>query len=233
MFFRLWNGLVNALAIKQSCLICKQISAQLICRICCNDLEQFDLEQCQGNLLNLPAIEQVYSKLDAQALFAVAPYQWPLANLLTQLKFSNKIIHAQAIANLFNAALQKTNTTLPQAIIPIPLHSSRFRQRKYNQALEIAEFIAKTNSLILDVGHCLRHKATQPQTSLSGAQRRQNIRNAFTLASPLPYQHIAIFDDIVTTGTTVNELIRCIRQHNPHIQIDVWCICVSLANKHL
>ena len=225
---RLWNRLCHYFAFKQSCLLCRQASNSLICPVCNTDLERFNLASYQNNLLLHPKIKEIYKNLDAQRLLAISNYQWPLANLVTQLKFSRRVIHAKALAELFLDSVSFDSDSIPETIIPVPLHNARFHQRKFSQAIEIANFIGNQLGISVNDRLCLRHKPTQPQTTLSGKQRRLNIRNAFSINSTFSYRHVAIFDDIVTTGSTVNELIKSIKSRNPDVQIEVWCICISL-----
>jgi ComF family protein len=112
----------------------------------------------------------------------------------------------------------------PDAIIPIPLHHSRLKERGYNQAAEIARPIARSLRIPCKVDYCLRIKQTAAQSLLSINERKHNVTRAFTLARPLPYKHIAVIDDIITTGNTVREFCRTLRQHTTGLRIDVWSV---------
>ncbi len=109
----------------------------------------------------------------------------------------------------------------PDIIIPVPLHPSRYRERGYNQSLEIARTVSKRLELPLDYRHCIRTHATHSQTELTALQRRSNMRKAFAILKPIPYEHVAILDDVVTTGATVNELAKVLRKSGVK-RIDVW-----------
>ncbi|WP_416306835.1 ComF family protein [Neptunicella sp. SCSIO 80796] len=225
-----FGSLIQSMFGLQSCLVCLQNSAQLICTYCQDDLETFNLDECGHNLLNWPSVRQALPQLQCDHFIALSDYQWPLSNLLVGLKFGQRVVFAKALAELFCRYMLTEQVLLPQAIIPVPLHINRFRQRKYNQALEIARHIASHTGLHLDYQLCRRIRATQPQTDLNGAQRRKNLHQAFVLNGQPSYQHVVIFDDIVTTGTTVNELARTLKQANPAMQIDIWSICVALPD---
>ena len=110
---------------------------------------------------------------------------------------------------------------LPEAILPVPLHSTRLRERGFNQALELARPMAQALALPLLIHHSQRTRATVAQTSLSAKQRRKNIRGAFQVTQPLPARHIAIVDDVMTTGQTINELAKTLRKAGA-THIDVW-----------
>ena len=95
-------------------------------------------------------------------------------------------------------------------IVPVPLHIKRLRQRGFNQALVLCRKIFpasrdKIGSRVLE-----RHAWTQPQTGLSGPDRRRNVRNEFTLRRPeqIKNKRVLLVDDVFTTGATVNECAR-------------------------
>jgi ComF family protein len=210
----------------QACLLCYQSSNELLCPWCQQDLNLFNLQGCSYNLLLWPKIRQGLGKVRYQRLLACGEYQWPLDRLIRALKFSRNPRNARALADLFYEHVLTHYRPWPQAIIPVPLHPSRYRTRHYNQAMEMAKRLHQRSGLPL-AEVCKRHKATQAQTELSGAQRRHNLRQAFILTRPVPVQRVAILDDIITTGTTINSLCDALLQHYPDLQIEIWTIAVS------
>ncbi|WP_394752326.1 double zinc ribbon domain-containing protein [Crenothrix sp.] len=140
--------------------------------------------------------------------------------LITSLKFSANYKNARLLGNLLGDYLQK-HAELPDVIIPIPLHKSRYRERGFNQSIEIARTIAKQLKLPLDVESCIRHRDTQHQTSLTAKERRHNIKNAFSLIKPITARHIAVVDDVMTTGSTVHELAAVLKNFGVK-RVDVW-----------
>ena len=104
----------------------------------------------------------------------------------------------------------------------INLHVGRLRERGYNQALEIARPVARKLRIPLLTQDCQRVQATVQQASMSAELRQRNIKNAFQIDAKLPYRHIAIIDDVVTTGSTAAELTRVLRQAGV-ARVDVWC----------
>ncbi|WP_233267352.1 ComF family protein [Paraglaciecola sp. L3A3] len=168
-------------------------------------------------------------------ILALADYQWPISKLLTGLKFSAKIPNALALATLFQQKCLASLPEIPQAILPMPLHSQRYFTRKFNQSIEIAKQISKLTAIPVDTSIIKRSKATQPQTNLTAIQRRKNLRNAFTLDQQAmirlqQYQHLALFDDVVTTGSTMNHAYELLHKLHPKLRIDVWSICITLTS---
>lgn len=149
---------------------------------------------------------------------ALFRYAAPLDGLLLQLKF----VHAVHLARLFAALLAERLRTEPppDCILPVPLHPSRQRERGFNQAIEIARPLARELGCRLDLETCIRTRATPPQTRLSARARRRNLRGAFILTRP-PARRIALLDDVMTTGSTLNELARLLRRGGAE-HIEVW-----------
>ncbi|WP_088331146.1 ComF family protein [Lacimicrobium sp. SS2-24] len=211
---------------RQSCLLCYQSSHDLLCPWCCQDLALFNLSACHYNLLQWPKIRQGLGEPVYHKLLACGEYQWPLDTLIKGLKFSRKTRNAKAVADLFYTHALRPQQPWPDVIIPVPLHRSRYQSRSYNQAMEIAKHLARRSGLPV-IEACRRDKRTSAQTQLSGAQRRRNLKQAFTLVQPLRVARVAILDDILTTGSTVNSLSETLLQHYPDLYIEAWCIAVS------
>lgn len=97
-------------------------------------------------------------------------------------------------------------------MVPVPLHPTRLRQRGYNQALLVAELLAKCWQLPLDRQTLKRSQATVSQTTLSFAQRSANLRDAFAVTDPTAIAHkrILLVDDVITTGATLATCSRCL-----------------------
>lgn len=154
-----------------------------------------------------------------------APYLYapPLSRLITGLKFKQKLHHAQVLGHLLLTDIQKADVPKPQCLVPVPLHPDRLRERGYNQALEIARPIAKSLGVKLENNLCQRSKPTAPQTELKLKDRKANLHHAFRINTISHYRHIAIIDDVITTGHTVQELARLFRQAGVET-IEVWAI---------
>jgi ComF family protein len=181
-----------------------------------------------------PKVNLGLIQVDFPQVLALAEYQWPLSKLLTGLKFSKHVPNAHALATLFVRHCLHSIPNLPQLIIPIPLHKSRYFLRTFNQSIELAKQICKLSRLDMDTSIIRRCKSTTAQTDLSADQRRSNLRNAFEIDETAQqrlkrYDHIVLFDDVITTGSTVNSAYRRLLKHNPQLRIDIWCICLTLA----
>lgn len=158
---------------------------------------------------------------------ALFPYQPPIMQLIIQLKFQHQLSHAKAFGELLTQKIQQEwyrNRPLPDLIIPVPLHPMRLKERGFNQALEIARPIAKTLVIPIDIHGVKRIKHTAAHSGLSSAaDRKLNIENAFAATyCNFSDLSIAVIDDVITTGHTIREFCRVLKQHGAK-RIDVWC----------
>lgn len=147
-----------------------------------------------------------------------------MAYLIKKLKYQQKIHYANILATLFMQQIDTLNNTqLPQAFIPIPMHRQRLKSRGFNQALEIARIFASHYRIPLNYTHFIRHRYTDLQAEMSASKRQKNVQHAFLLNKTIPYTHIALIDDVMTTGSTVNEAARILKKSGVE-RVDVWTI---------
>ena len=107
------------------------------------------------------------------------------------------------------------------------MHNKRLRERGFNQALEISRYLAAYYSLTLDYNSLIRSRYTNLQAGLVASERQKNVSNAFTIKKTLDYQHIAIVDDVMTTGSSANEVAKLLKNSiakGENIQVDIWTI---------
>lgn len=148
-------------------------------------------------------------------------YRPPLSHLITALKYQRRLSFIPILSNALAEHVAHYASSV-DALLPVPLHRSRLRQRGFNQALELARPLAKRFGLpIMD--EVERQHATPSQSSLHAEQRQSNMRNAFRIRQPLHYKRIAIIDDVMTTGSTVNEIARLLARAGVE-EIQIWCI---------
>lgn len=157
---------------------------------------------------------------------AVFSYQAPVDFLIQRMKFGQRLGYARLLGELMAESLVREQD-LPGLIIPVPLHRGRLRQRGYNQALELARPVAKALGVMLDCRSCVRTRATASQVTLDAALRRRNVKGAFDLVRPPGHRHVAIVDDVMTTGSTVAELANLLRRAGIG-RVDVW-VCARAA----
>jgi len=152
---------------------------------------------------------------------AALRYENPVPTLVGAAKFRGRLNAARLLGELLTERVRSEVDSWPQILIPVPLHPRRLGERGYNQALEIARVPARELALPIDTGNCERIASTAPQAGLDERERRRNIRGAFAVSGPFAWDHVAIVDDVVTTGSTVAELARVLRRAGA-VRVEVW-----------
>lgn len=147
-------------------------------------------------------------------------YDGAVRYLIARLKFGADYKNARLLGSLL-AEHVRSVAEHPELIVPVPLHCSRYRERGFNQALEIARTVARELAIPLDWRSCRRLRATPHQTGLSAQRRRGNLRQAFAVTRPVKARHVALLDDVMTTGATVHELARVLKKAGV-VRVDVW-----------
>ncbi|MFC1748199.1 double zinc ribbon domain-containing protein [Pseudomonadota bacterium] len=157
---------------------------------------------------------------DAKAVFL---YQEPIDFLVRALKFDQKLYCARLLGELMAEVLvcELADDDLPDVILPVPLHPVRLRQRGFNQALELARPISRRLGVPLAPAVCKRKINTDPQTGMDSTARRRNLKGVFEVSVDSGMSHIAIVDDVMTTGSTVEALAQALKAAGVG-RVSVW-----------
>ncbi len=155
------------------------------------------------------------------ALYRYAP---PVDHFIRELKFHRQLGLARLLGMQMAQRLL-TEAQRPDLILPVPLHRARLRERGYNQALEIARPVARVLGAPLDYFSLVRVRTTAPQTGMTLTARRKNLRSAFRLRDPATVRgrRVALVDDVMTTGSTVQAAAQCLRQAGVET-VDIWVV---------
>ena len=209
------------------CALCNQYhrEPQAICAHCRALLLPLG-PACQHCALPLPASNYmicghcIQKKPDIDQTIAACHFKEPLRTLLHAFKYHDGLYLTSFLATLILDAIP-TNAPKPQCFLPVPMHPKRLRQRGFNQSVELAKCLSHALKIPYNVTHCKKTINTAPQAGLNAAQRRTNLKQAFH-AKTLPYQHITLIDDLLTTGSTANELANVLK-NNGATRVDLWC----------
>jgi ComF family protein len=161
------------------------------------------------------------------ALTAALRYEPPVDRLVQGLKFNHRLENARLLGRLLADTVAAILDEPPELILPVPLHPARLRQRGFNQALELARPLASRLGIPIGRDYCRRLRATEEQSHLPAKGRRANVRGAFKVVRPVRARHVAVVDDVVTTGSTVGELSRALRRSGVE-HVEVWA-CTRAA----
>lgn len=156
---------------------------------------------------------------------AACLYAPPLDRLLLRFKFHGDLAAGRLLAQLMAQAF--ADRPRPAALLPVPLHRSRLRQRGYDQALELARPLAHSLDLPLLDSLLTRRHDTAPQSRLDAAARKRNLKDAFQVqASPLLPLHVTLIDDVMTTGATLQAAALALRRAGV-ARVDAW-VCARV-----
>ncbi|WP_254303987.1 ComF family protein [Shewanella sp. VB17] len=218
------------------CLMCHQsiaLPARGLCHVCL-DSGLYHQPICQGCGCAMQ-VQCIFCGrcLLKQPIAVIAPcsYHQGLGEWIGLIKYQAQFaalpVLSQALVNRVCELESLGLLRLPQVLVPVPLHINRQRKRGFNQAWLIADSIYQQLNIPIAVQGLERVLDTESQAGLTGQQRRMNLSGAFRLADSFPYQRIALIDDVVTTGTTVNEIATMFKKLNIHVQ--VWCLARAEA----
>ena len=157
-----------------------------------------------------------------------ADYAHPWNRLVAGLKFAGRIELASVLATQLHRAIDLCGAmSAPDLLVPVPLSSARLAERGFNQAWEVARRLARVRGLTARADVLLRPVDTAHQASLPRAQRATNLQSTFMVdpawRERLTGRHVAVLDDVFTTGATAAEATRALR-HVGVSEVSVWAV---------
>lgn len=218
----LWQEIWHHL-LPNACALCGDRSTDILCCCCAQDYlhnHRHRCLQCAQPLLDKMAThcgECLSHPPDFETTLTVADYAAPLARLILDLKFHAQLPQAAACAQWLAAkhvrqCEQDPGFTPPDLLIPIPLSPQRLRERGFNQSWEIARRLAKILAIPAHPHLLISKHHRVHQAALTLAKRHAAIRGAFQCQDKLSGLHIGVVDDVMTSGATLREAARILRQ---------------------
>ncbi|HEY6242022.1 MAG TPA: ComF family protein [Burkholderiales bacterium] len=213
LFALLNNGARNVQTwVGEDCLLCgTESGSELLCAACANELPAL-AECCPRCALPSPGGAICGSCLNDPRHFdgtlALWCYEFPCDRLVQALKYRARL----ALAGFFASRLASRSLPDVDLILPMPLHPRRLAERGFNQSLEIARGLARHLGRPIAPRGVLRVRDTLPQTKLPYEERAKNVRGAFVCNLKLSGESVAVVDDVMTTGTTLNEVARILKR---------------------
>jgi ComF family protein len=184
------------------------------CVLCLDPGQPPTRDLCAACEADLPRSPELAPPAAFDAALAPFAYDWPVDALIRDFKYHGRLAHGRVLGTLLadaaGAALSG-GEPVPQALVPVPLHPRRERERGYNQAWELARVLGRELGIPVVANLVLRTRETPPQASLDAAARRTNLVGAFALRRAPGVERIALVDDVLTTGATLGELARVLR----------------------
>lgn len=156
---------------------------------------------------------------------AVFRYTDPVNRLIQRLKYRQHLPAARLLTGQLLDAVQDWLIAdgRPDVLLPVPLHIGRLRARGFNQSLELARPLARHLAIPLEPGLARRIRHTDPQAELPLKLRKRNVKGAFSVFGEVQGRHIALIDDVITSGHTAGELARRLKQAGAR-EVSVWSV---------
>lgn len=158
-----------------------------------------------------------------ESTVAALQYSFPVTVLVQGFKFRRNFACGTVLAEKLVQAAQKNlddGRRLPDLLVPVPLHRARQFLRVFNQAEVLAHELGKALEVPVAANRLRRNRRTHPQPGLTAIERRKNISGAFT-ARPMKATHVGLVDDVMTTGSTITECAKALRQVGVS-SVSVW-----------
>lgn len=231
-----WHSLLDLL-LPARCVLCGQPSPSIcICAPCRQDLPWCGLHCHQCGLPLAFPIDTVcgqclYKPPPFHSTVSPLRYEFPVDCMVQALKFKNQLAEGRVLSHMMCEYVSQQSVDLPDVLIPLPLHRARMIKRGFNQAYELASYIGRTLSIPIHAGGLRRNRNTDAQSGLNRQQRRKNVHGAFYWrgAEPPP-PHIALIDDVMTTGTTATECARVLKKAGAN-RVDIWVAARAMPSK--
>ena len=216
------------------CLACKNkidpsIKEHFICGSCQKEIEMNLPPFCSycGRTLDINSRERstcsgcLNAKFNFDRAFSPCKYNGTIKKMIHEFKYSGRNYLGKTLGQIMNNFIYKYNLPISNMdfIIPVPLHNARLREREFNQAQILSERIAKEFNKKLLPKVLTRTKATKTQTELSLEERKRNVKNSFSVTSPqlIIGKNLLLIDDVLTTGSTLNEAARSLKASGARI----------------
>jgi len=153
----------------------------------------------------------------------------PADDLIRDLKYRGVLPNARVLGVLLAQAVDERATRLPRLLVPVPLHDARLRERGFNQAAVLARYAGRMLGVPYAPRAMKRVRDTPSQTAMSMEERHRNVRGAFAVNGArarrrlLEAGHVAVIDDVMTTGSTLAEM-KCALLAAGVRQVDLWAV---------
>lgn len=214
------------IALNRHCTFCGTSSAKDLCAGCVAELP---LIHCKCRQCGVPL---EYDTLCGDCLIAppafsrcIAPlrYESPISHLIGSFKYQSNFNHGRILSQLLIEQLQREDLTSISALIPVPLHWRRRWQRGFNQSEIIADELSRALHLPIQTRWLRKIRSGTPQQNLDAHERQRNLRDAFACKCDVSGMHLAVIDDVVTTGATANVIAKTLRDRGA-ASVQIWAL---------
>lgn len=219
---------ITQAALPAHCVLCGvRASPRRLCTACAAALPRMPAARCATCALPLPSGSTCGDCLEHPPIYdrvaAAAPYAFPIDALVQKYKYGGDL----TLARLLAAELAREVIADVDAIIPMPLAAARLRERGFNQAQELARHLGAALALPILTHACRKISETAAQAELPFSERARNVRGTFVCDADLRGLRVAIVDDVMTTGATINELAKNLKRAGA-VHVSGWVVARTL-----
>ncbi len=191
---------------------------QKTCRYCAIPLSVGYADTCKDCLKIMPYFDLTLAAFN---------YQFPLDIILPKIKKQQAKYHIKWLAQaLASKIYSQPNLSRPQALIPVPLSNIKQIIKGYNQTEQLCLELNKLLHIDINTKIVRKIKDTQSQAQLKAKARKTNLIGAFS-AAPTSLKHVAIVDDVMTTGATANEIAKVLKKAGV-TKVELWILARTL-----
>lgn len=227
--------------IPSRCAVCGRWPSRGICEPCYG-LYQKLVPRCKHCAIELPVQNTLqvcgqclHTPFTFDNAVAAVSYVEPWSVMIQQFKFYKHSEKAHSMALLLYQRIMQSGLPMPDLLIPIPNARNRMQERGYNQAWEITKKLGKRLNINTAPFALMRAAEASSQTQRKRNERFKALKNAFSLNAKyhatLKDKHIALIDDVMTTGATLESAAKTLKQAGVG-QINVWVFARTPQERH-
>ncbi|PKM52688.1 MAG: amidophosphoribosyltransferase [Firmicutes bacterium HGW-Firmicutes-7] len=230
--------MILALMYPKRCLLCDEVlplgEQSTTCSKCRNDVKWIGGNICKrcGKPLECHRLDFCYDCSKKNHYFHEGRGMWvyedAVKNAIHKYKYSNRKGYGKSFAQELYQFYIENITWDIDCITSVPLHPDKLNERSFNQAALIADILGRRLDIVVDNCLLYRTKNTEPQKDLSDLERILNVKDAFSIcdSSSCTGKNILIVDDIYTTGSTINECAKELKNHGAQ---NVYFLTVAIG----
>lgn len=229
----IWKKILGIIYPK-TCCFCGKVSEKELCDVCAKKVIYIEEPRCKccGKPVRYAEQEYCYDCQKNTHAYEQGKSLWihkmPVSLSIYQFKYKNRRIYgefyAKEMARLYGNLIRFWGV---EVIVPIPLHRRKKRLRGYNQAAVIAKELGKIMGIPVDCNSIVRNRYTRPQKELNDKERKQNLKQAFSVTNKWKnYKRVLLIDDIYTTGSTIDTVAEELKKNGVQ---KVWFLTISIG----
>ncbi len=206
----------DRMPVAQDCRLCGMASMRTLCAGCDADILRLTLVRCAICALPTPSGALCGRCLADVPAFdttcAALEYAFPATRLIQAFKYAGAVGLSGTLADFLAAAVRATPERAPDLLLPMPLARERLAERGFNQALEIARLLGRRMDIPVQARAAVRVRHGPPQADLPLPERRRNVRGAYAARRRFDGLDVAVVDDVMTTGASLDALAAVLKQ---------------------